>query len=67
MSDEELVDVYGEACLRAGRSNSGVCINGTAASDWEEMQKLRKILKGRLRLLLLQLAEQPNPRQEGDG
>jgi hypothetical protein len=63
MSDEELIDAYGTACLQAGRSNSWRCISTTAASDWEKMQRLREVLKDRLR----QLAEQPNSRREGVG
>ncbi len=45
MTDEQLVDAFGNAALRAGKSNSGMCISAGAASDWEEMQKLRQQLK----------------------
>lgn len=41
----KLVDDYGNACLGAGQSNSGYCIDPTAGSQWDRMQKLRHELK----------------------
>lgn len=52
MTDNELVDAFGNACLRAGKSNSGLCVDAGAESDWRRMQELRDKLKSRLRELL---------------
>jgi hypothetical protein len=38
---KKLVDDFGNAALRAGRSNSGLCIDPYASLDWERMQELR--------------------------
>jgi hypothetical protein len=46
--DDEMVDGYGQACLKAGQTNSGLCISASAESDWAAMQKWRKALKDRL-------------------
>lgn len=47
LSTEQLIDRYGTAALKCGRSNSGLCISATASSDWEWMQALRAELKRR--------------------
>ncbi len=62
MRDDVLVDAFADACLRAGRSNSGLCFSALAEADWEQMQKLRARLKARLAELTQQLQEQ---QQEG--
>ena len=51
ISTEDLIDMFGNACLRAGKSNSGLCISTSASSDWSEMQRLRTILKERFKLM----------------
>jgi hypothetical protein len=51
LGDDRLVDAFGNACLRAGQSNSGFTVNAGAAGDWEEMQRWREALKARLRRL----------------
>ncbi len=51
LTDDALVDAYGNACLRAGKSNSGICFGASADSDWKAMQDLRTAIKDRLRLL----------------
>lgn len=51
MSDEELVDRFGNTALRAGRSNSGLCIDPCASSHWELMQELRGEVKKRFQEL----------------
>ncbi len=48
MTDNDLVDKFANACLRAGKSNSGLCISSSAGPDWEDMQKLRAEIKQRL-------------------
>ena len=48
MNDDDLVDRFGTACLRAGKSNRGGCIDAMANSDWDTMQTLRLALKIRL-------------------
>lgn len=51
LSDDLLVDTFGNAALRAGQSSSAVVINPGATTDWENMQKWRAALKDRLRQL----------------
>lgn len=57
MNDEQLVDAFGNAALKAGQSNSGMCIDFGAETDWEKMQKLRQALKDRLKQLRKKLEE----------
>ena len=40
-----LVDKFGTAALRAGQSNSGICIDPSGPSEWKNMQELRTELK----------------------
>jgi hypothetical protein len=42
----KLVDDYGNACARAGASNSGCCIDPSGPSRWSYMQELRAKLRG---------------------
>ena len=62
MTDDALVDAFANACLKAGQSNSGLCISAGADSDWKRMQEIRKQLKERLK----QLATDPRLTQKGD-
>lgn len=41
----KLVDAYGNACLKAGQSSSGFCIDPSASHRWDYMQELRNKLK----------------------
>ena len=41
----KLVDDFGNAAMQVGLSNSGLCIDVSAGTDWARMQKIRKTLK----------------------
>lgn len=49
VADDQLVKMAMDAALRAGRSNSGLCISAHAESDWDYMKALSEELKRRLR------------------
>jgi hypothetical protein len=51
MSDDKMVDCFGNACLKAGKSNSGLCISAAAEYEWADMQKWRSALKERIKKL----------------
>jgi hypothetical protein len=54
----KLVDDYGNACLRAGQSNSGYCIDPSGSHQWERMQKLRKELQDGIQSLAVSPTEE---------
>lgn len=61
MSDEQLVQGLVDACLRAGRSNSGLCITASTESDMKRARDYRDALLLRLKELRSQLRQATVP------
>jgi len=49
---EKLINDFGNACLKAGKSNSGFCFFVTGSNDLKRMEETRKILLKELQLII---------------
>lgn len=61
MTDDEMVDHFANACLKAGRSNSGLVFSAGFDLDWENMQAWRDLLKTRIDELKRQIPNHTTP------
>jgi hypothetical protein len=60
LTDEQLVEAFGNACLESGRSNSGLIISASAEDDWKHMRWWHRALLERL-VQLRKAAEPHDP------
>ena len=60
MSDDGLVDAFGNAAFKAGRSNTAPWFSTSPLSDWEAMHTLGAALKKRLHELQQQVDASKN-------